>query len=501
MMLKAFKSKELRLPYRSRGRAAFSLAELVVAVGILALMMALAGQVFSLTSKSTRQANALTELSQRFRTFEKTLREDLRYAGKGNSIMVIQANPINAYWTRAGREADDDVLPQNGYPHPEDPEREGMIGEGLLNPPRADVLMFFTARRASSAIYPGVTSQVQQVVYGHAIQGEYVVSGDSEEYEFQPSVPDDVAPFPAWPASAPTVAEDWHLARRSLLLMPPTVQPANMFWAMSLYDDGNGGTEPQYNIFEGATDVVENFIYEDRVLKPHPEATWPFWFPPVIQDVFGQLTIPGAPMPFGRSELDLTPPALYANRMAPYFLPKCASFKVEWAFDPQAEWVGGRLDGEREIYWIDPGNLGDLSSSLDNPEDDDPLASLDRAWRQAQGPRKARLGELLDPQVRLLGRDYSSIGGPAGRNYSLSEAYRPAGLGGNPEYEIPGYGRRLVVFTANRVGWTPDPDDPQPLEPVEIFPAALRITVDLYDDEGRLDRPLRYVMVIPVGLE
>ncbi|UCF32240.1 MAG: hypothetical protein JSV78_07875 [Phycisphaerales bacterium] len=496
-----FTSKDLRLSYSSTRRAAFSLAELVVAVGILALMMTLAGQVFSLTSQSTRQANALTELSQRFRAFEKTLREDLRYAGKGNSLMVIQANPVNAYWTRAGREADDDLKPENGYPHFEDPEREGMIGEGILNPPRADVLMFFTARRGSSAIYPSVSSQVQQVVYGHAIQGEYVPSGNPAEYDFQPSLPDDVAPFPAWPDPAPTVAGDWHLARRSLLLMPPTVQPAGMFWAMSLYDDGDGGTEPQYNIYESATDVVENFIYEDRVLKPHPEATWPFWFPPVIQDVFEQIANPNQPMPFGRSKLDLTPPAFYANRMAPFFLPKCASFKVEWAFDPQAEWVGGRLDGEREIYWIDPGNLGDLSSSLTNPEDDDPLASLDRAWRQAQGARRVRLGELLNPQVRLLGRDYGSIGGPSGRNYSLSEAYRPAGLGGNPEYEIPGYGRRMVVFTANRVGWAPNPDDPQPLEPVEIFPAALRITVDLFDDEGRLDRPLRYVMVIPVGHE
>jgi hypothetical protein len=32
-----------------------------------------------------------------------------------------------------------------------------------------------------------------------------------------------------------------------------------------------------------------------------------------------------------------------------------------------------------------------------------------------------------------------------------------------------------------------------------VFPAALRITVDVYDAERRLPLPTRHVMVIPVG--
>jgi len=35
--------------------------------------------------------------------------------------------------------------------------------------------------------------------------------------------------------------------------------------------------------------------------------------------------------------------------------------------------------------------------------------------------------------------------------------------------------------------------------PDPMFPAALRITIDLYDQDGRLERPVRHVMIIPVG--
>ena len=42
-------------------------------------------------------------------------------------------------------------------------------------------------------------------------------------------------------------------------------------------------------------------------------------------------------------------------------------------------------------------------------------------------------------------------------------------------------------------------DESAGFEPDPIFPVALRITVELFDDAGRLERPIRHVMVIPVG--
>src|SRR3972149_4886524 len=111
---------------------AFSLAELVISIGILVLMMSLAGQVFNFTVQSTGQATALTEIMQQLRAFEHTLREDLRGVQPGNSLILIQGNPVNAYWTQNGKDADDDGTPSDdeGYPHAADPEREKLDGSG-----------------------------------------------------------------------------------------------------------------------------------------------------------------------------------------------------------------------------------------------------------------------------------------------------------------------------------------------------------------------------------
>jgi len=62
---------------------------LVVSIGILVLMMSLAGQVFNITVQSTGQATALTEAMQQLRAFERTLRDDLRSVQPGNSLILI----------------------------------------------------------------------------------------------------------------------------------------------------------------------------------------------------------------------------------------------------------------------------------------------------------------------------------------------------------------------------------------------------------------------------
>jgi hypothetical protein len=143
----------------------------VISIGILILMMALAGQVFSITIKSTGQATALTEVTQQLRVFEETLREDLRNVQPGQSVMLIQGNPVNAYWTQLGKEADDDGKPDTGYGHLRDLEREKLDslgtpvilnGNEVLVEPRADILMFFTARKATSFVDPSVSARVHR---------------------------------------------------------------------------------------------------------------------------------------------------------------------------------------------------------------------------------------------------------------------------------------------------------------------------------------------------
>lgn len=501
-MRKCFFHNRLR-SIRSYGdrRKAFSLAELVVAIGILLLMLSLVGQVFNTTIESTGHAMALTEVGQLLRAFERTVRDDLRGVQPGQSMILIQSNPVNAYWTVDGKAADDpsgDPSDANGYPHIPDPVREHANGNMIM--PRADILMFITARRGASYVFtnPPVTASLQQVVYGHAKLGEYVPApaGSGPPYRFQRNqLPemfpvDDATGYPATIKVAPVPASQWHLARRGVLLVstppPPPPPPPDVGWIDALALTGTpkpdkGLSDPA--ILRGQTDVVGNFNDIEWVQKPG-ETTAP-WFQPAIFDggVFGQDS------PYERSQLDPTPPAAYGDRLGHYLLPNCASFKVEWALDSHGMFVSGRLDGEKQVYWFDPGD----------PQN--PLGVLEIIARPPQGEPPLNLSDLLDNRETYH---------PDGDQYSLAERFRGPTLEGIPpnepwvelgrEQRLDDLRPNLILFGASRrdINDAADPLDDEIVDE-DIFPVALRITIDVFDREGRLDRPIRHVIVVPVG--
>ncbi|HNU45359.1 MAG TPA: type II secretion system protein [Phycisphaerae bacterium] len=495
-------------------RNAFTLAELVVSVGVLALMFALAGQIFSLTLRSTGQARAVTTIGQALREFEQTVREDLKYVQPGSSVIVIQGNPVRAYWTRAGREADDDYDglntqrgrgPDSGYPHPADPERDNAAG--VPEWPRADVLMIFSARPTESYVKPGVTADSQAIVYGHAELGEYVsdgsggwtwqgAGGTDPVFPVNPTTKYPVAPDDqnALSRVSPLPAEAWHLARRSVLLVPtpekvPSPAPSGYVpWARLLN---------HASILNGSMDIVNGdvnglnalgFNYQRQVLEPNASETnggFPFFHPWV-------LTIPAGIPPYARSLLDVTPPAPLGVRLGHYCLPNCASFKVEWSLDPRSEFVNGRLDYDpdssypagREVYWFDPGAK-------------DPAAALRAAAKQQDGV-DYRL--VPDAPVGLASLLCDEALQADGNTYSLAQR---VGVSGNltgevtpdPDWTPAADGRpNLMVFTASRPRAASGV-----LVPGDVFPHALRITVDVFDENNRLERPVRHVFVVPVG--
>jgi type II secretory pathway pseudopilin PulG len=511
MMRKCLWHKQLRLRYGlSVARRAFTLAELVVSIGILVLMMSLAGQVFSLTVKSTGQATALTAVMQQLRAFEQTLRDDLRGVQPGNSLILIQGNPVNAYWTQSGKDGDDDATaasagPSTGYPHAADPERENADGSGNAVQPRADILMFFTARPGVSVAEtptPPPTSNLQQVVYGHAELGDYVASGvaTGPKYTFEPApqaFPTDTlagAEYPSDKKVSPAPAAQWHLTRRSVLLSPTDAPSGPSATPVPLLDD--------IQLLQCQKDVSYGFDYETQVIRPPVTPVGP-WFLPAI---FGNASLPR--QPFARSKLDPSPPALYASRIGNYLLPNCASFKVEWTLNPRSEFVAGRLDRTNEAYWFDPGWVDPARPT----DPSDPLKALDNKVKELKGK--------TDPASKALYTDLNSLlcdesfdgsydpasGAPYA--YSLADRFRGSACPGHdPDRAwtpMAQGGKRpnLVVFTATRpapppagapAGTTSEPV----LDP--MFPGALRITVDVFDKEHRLDRPIRHVMVIPIG--
>ena len=490
-----------------RHRGAFTLAELVVSIGILVLMFSLAGQVFSVTVKSTGQANAVTDVSQVLRVFERTLRDDLRHVQPGQSLVVIQGNPVNAYWTRPGLEADDDGDPSTGYPHPRDPQREHrdrVSGAMVMDKPRADLLMFFTARKGQSFVTPEVTSNLQQVVYGHAELGEYeFVPGTGNTpgtYQFVPPV---IPSFPSNPSKSdypsPTTvstvpSSDWHLARRSVVLLPspsPLDSGGDPIWVdatAGVKNDAYGLADE--GIIRGTEDIVAGFDFDDLVLRPGAGSGFPYYLPAILA---GSLSgtpsyLPDA-VPFRRSQLDPTPPPQMFAGLGHYFVPNCASFKVEWALDPGGEFVDGRLDGQREVYWFDPGAEPDLSSTPRVHS----LASLEAVAGNAQDDPNGKLNDLLRaPSFHPEGERYSLANRFVGPGFDKNNdaAWVPLAPDGRPN---------LVVFGNDRLAPAMSLGGSPVRVPDDVFPSALRITIDVYDNGQRLAKPIRHVMVVPLG--
>ncbi len=513
----------------STGLAAFTLVELTVSIGILALMLALAGAVFKWTLDSTGQAQALTDINEQLRRFEAEIRDDLANVDPANSLMLLQTNFANAYWTNAGREVDGDRNPLNGYPHPSDPERENpylitdaannpwAIAQNALMPPRADILMFFTSRPGHSYKDPTQHAYIRQVVYGHADIGTLNAAGmvvvSPGDYFFNP---DPGTPNPD-PIADPTVtfgaattsphvlaAQDWHLARRSVLISNLPDNPANAdAWlipqiaapgdpqaamvpvvvtdAISAWKDEDlvGGGLGHDTILDGGCDLVGRFVgtltaaqfeYHRSIVGLTPATPDP------------TLAAPHVPIPqtwYGRTRLDPTPPPRFANRIGPYLMPNCASFKVEWTATPNVLTAGSRpLDLDRAVwfdmqnpngpFWeIDPANLRCLQLE---PQNVPPIAIDSDANGQSD------IAEALDKlHGALQGRFVGPAVPPTVPPTPDIHAATPIWYATNPHLSI--------------AGGTLDP----------FFPTALRITVDVFDPNNRFERPIRHVIVAKVG--
>ncbi len=139
------------------------------------------------------------------------------------------------------------------------------------------------------------------------------------------------------------------------------------------------------------------------------------------------------------------------------------------------------------MIWIDPG--------LDNPFRAVDLA-ITRATDAGDGRREGALRDVF----------YGATNHPERKSYSLANRFlgpelsrdldngwAPLSPDGRPNLVVFGPGRRWDS-NGNRL-----PDLQDEIVPEDVFPSALRITVDLFDPLQRLERPTRHVMVVPVG--
>jgi hypothetical protein len=207
-----------------------------------------------------------------------------------------------------------------------------------------------------------------------------------------------------------------------------------------------------------------------------------------------------------RSHLDADPPGSESRRLGHYFLPNCASFKVEWALELDVPGAG------RELVWIDPADFaGSVQGIYNRINEIQQVATtgsgdefLDCDLAKALGAQDAdpdpycvsQYGPLAADQVSALRkllpkRATASLSDPDSYPTRFAN-FDPDGDGITAD---TGVVEPVHIFypkapqTPGHASYLPDP----------LFPKALRITIDLYDSAGRLEKPFRHVMVLPVG--
>ena len=489
-----------------RRRHAFTLVELIVSIGILSILLVMAGAVFSLTLRSSGQANALIEVSQFVRVFEQTLREDLRYVEPRKSMLVIQGNEINAYWTQDIKEAEEglDGDPRTSVPGLRDPEREyydtsKAPPQLLVEKPRADMLMFFTARPSNSYRDPDLTGRLQHVVYGHAEVGKLNRTTGAWQVGQDPTAssllyttyadatydPNDPDTLPA--RSYPRPAEQWHLARRSTLILDQPL-PTGLYWPAHSLDDSNAvlsttnDDQPRYSVLgaenwlrDGRRDYIVNAA--PSTILTNGDCWDTFNYTQCVERIYlngnprNAVRLDGASvyatkahdwvLPWmQRSLMDPSPPSTQSSRLGHYLLSNCASFKVEWLLSFDDSSLSDCLSEFGEPFWVDPANVQAAYDRLDA------MATYLATHRPECVQPLHDIMEALDPT-------------------DINTRFYNAGLGGVGTND---------AFFAFDVAKGPDIDLPDPL-----FPKALRVTIDVFDPAGRLEHPIRHVMILPIG--
>ncbi|MBP7933087.1 MAG: type II secretion system protein [Phycisphaerae bacterium] len=388
---RAISGRRVAVSQRGSTRRAFTLVELIVSVAILLALMAMIGMIFSTAGKASGTAQATTALYRQLRQITDSIQQDLQAVVPTDGVLAIAGVTVSAHLT-----ADDRTNGVSPAPH------------------QADVLMLLNKQDFDPFVFdPGPSGptfeQYRQVVYGHAnlarlnpTNGSWL-PGTTRMVEGSPS---------AIPAS------QWHLARRIVGFTKLGIAGANTgVWPLtSVAFTGETGTPDTYadvyreawsafdsgvwpghfhydeanldfSFFVGAG---EKFLWDpNRYFSPGgsfvladkkwytragniwrrkgaldagyttyvPTTTvfptfgssgspayWPQWF--YVHDP----SRPGS----SRSFIDPNPPLGMEKRLAAYFLPGCADFKVEYTYDDPREIALNPSTNEPDVAtWLD----------------------------------------------------------------------------------------------------------------------------------------------------
>lgn len=252
---------ELAGSRRSRAGRAFTLTELLLAVGALALLSVAVAQVFSLTSKTVQAGRRQSAINTKAAAIERQLRADLSSITREGFLV------IRNQWTTFISD------PNNPNPLTDLPGPSPLVaGDPAPRPRRIDELLFFSKGNFVSKREPVVSGEVVRadaamIYYGHGsgqipgVDGRdpTAPAGSGWNTPINLGDPNPISDGSALPVAPPhgfqapfspqRYAADWVLARREVLLTPASNQirtPGTSGINPALVQDGPGqiGMQP-----------------------------------------------------------------------------------------------------------------------------------------------------------------------------------------------------------------------------------------------------------------
>lgn len=235
-------------------RGAFSLVEMMVAIAVMIVALAVVTNVFSISSKTAATSQAISEVEAAIQRYFAELDADLRGIDSTRSLLVMQGRKQVAARTEELRQAGRRWRPLVGDPgrvnSRYNPETDATVESAYptnaqrdqFSDPRADILMFFTnnarpSRHPSGAALPnagpndllafqrtlqrGANASLVQVVYGHASFATPTANGNLFNWPGAPLIRH-IETADAGESPATTISEiplnKWTLAARRTLV-------------------------------------------------------------------------------------------------------------------------------------------------------------------------------------------------------------------------------------------------------------------------------------------
>lgn len=243
-----------RSPRSPRQAGAFTIAELIVAIGVTVILILGVSRIFSMSRKTISIGQATAEVSQQGRVFERMMRQDLNAIARGEGFLVIRNERLGKEAKSAENHRD------NIYLNAE--QRE--LANSLSGNVRLDQLVFFAYGNFPTYQYGGGsniiarndTAPVAKIWYGHGYRKPGFFNSDPDNRDPQDWIIKDPGPNGyavryaddnSNPDTANMYAQDWVLARQAALLAPREFSNNQLKYAPSFIEYFNEELGAQFS--------------------------------------------------------------------------------------------------------------------------------------------------------------------------------------------------------------------------------------------------------------